>query len=40
MTPAFSAPGTFYTLWQLPEQYLLMAPDFTILDASGLYLAV
>ena len=40
MTPALSAPGTFYSLWQLPERYLLMAPDYTILDASDLYLAV
>ena len=40
MTPSLSAPGTFYTLWQLPEHYLLMAPDYTILDASDLYLAV
>ncbi|GAC1377195.1 MAG: hypothetical protein NVSMB30_23670 [Hymenobacter sp.] len=40
MTSALSAPGTFYSLWQLPEHYLLMAPDYTILDASDLYLAV
>ena len=40
MTPALSAPGTFYSLWQLLEHYLLMAPDYTILDASDLYLAV
>ena len=40
MTPALPTPGTFYTLWQLPEQYLPMALDFTILDDSGLYLAV
>jgi PAS domain S-box-containing protein len=40
MAPSLSAPGTFYTLWQLPEHYLLMAPDYTILDASDLYLAV
>ncbi|WP_426061217.1 PAS domain-containing protein [Hymenobacter sp. B1770] len=40
MTPSLSAPGTFYTLWQLPEHYLLMAPDYTILDASDRYLAV
>jgi PAS domain S-box-containing protein len=40
MTPSLSAPGTFYALWQLPEYYLLMAPDYTILDASDLYLAV
>ena len=39
MTPSLSAPGTFYALWQLPEHYLLMAPDYTILDASDLYLA-
>ncbi|WP_082685208.1 PAS domain-containing protein [Hymenobacter sedentarius] len=40
MTPLLSAPGTFYALWQLPEHYLLMAPDYTILDASDPYLAV
>jgi PAS domain S-box-containing protein len=40
MTPSLSAPGTFYSLWQLPEHYLLMAPDYTILDASDRYLAV
>ncbi|QJX45634.1 PAS domain-containing protein [Hymenobacter taeanensis] len=40
MIPPLSAPGTFYSLWQLPEHYLLMAPDFTILDASDLYLQV
>jgi PAS domain S-box-containing protein len=40
MIPSLSAPGTFYTLWQLPEYYLLMAPDYTILDASDLYLTV
>lgn len=40
MTPSLSAPGTFSTLWQLPEHYLLMAPDYTILDASDLYLTV
>ncbi|GAA4367150.1 hypothetical protein GCM10023185_38760 [Hymenobacter saemangeumensis] len=34
-----SAPGTYDLLWQLPEHYLLMAPDFTILDASDLYLS-
>lgn len=40
MISALSAPGTFYHLWQLPEHYLLMAPDYTILDASDLYLQV
>ena len=40
MNPSLSAPGTFYALWQLPEYYLLMAPDYSILDASDLYLAV
>ena len=40
MTPSLSAPGTFYPLWQLPEHYLLLALDYTILDASDLYLAV
>lgn len=40
MAPSHSAPGTFYTLWQLPEHYLLLAPDLTILDASDRYLAV
>ena len=39
MTSSLPAPGTFNTLWQLPEHYLLMAPDFTILDASDPYLA-
>lgn len=37
---SLSAPGTFYSLWQLPEHYLLLAPDYTILDASDLYLEV
>ncbi|MBC6608830.1 PAS domain-containing protein [Hymenobacter sp. BT188] len=40
MTLSLSAPGTFYPLWQLPEYYLLLTPDYTILDASDLYLAV
>ena len=39
MTPSPSAPGTYYSLWQMPEHYLLMAPDYTILDASNQYLA-
>ena len=39
MTPSLSAPGTFYYLWQLPEDYLLLAPDYTILDVSDRYLA-
>ncbi|MFD2787402.1 PAS domain-containing protein [Hymenobacter rubripertinctus] len=38
MLPPLSAPGTFYSLWQLPEHYMLVAPDFTILDASDRYL--
>jgi len=38
MPPSLYAPGAYYALWQLPEQYLLMAPDYTILDASDLYL--
>ncbi|WP_426061463.1 PAS domain-containing protein [Hymenobacter sp. B1770] len=40
MAPSHSAPGTFYTLWQLPEYYLLLAPDLTILDATDRFLAV
>ena len=39
MAPSISAPGTFYYLWQLPDNYLLLAPDYTILDASNRYLA-
>ena len=39
MAPSISAPGTFYYLWQLPDDYLLLAPDYTILDASDRYLA-
>lgn len=39
MAPSISAPGTFYYLWQLPDNYLLLAPDYTILDASDRYLA-
>jgi PAS domain S-box-containing protein len=39
MMPSLATPGTFYSLWQLPEHYLLLAPDYTILDASDRYLA-
>jgi PAS domain S-box-containing protein len=39
MAFSLSAPGTFYWLWQLPERYLLLTPDYTILDASDAYLA-
>ncbi|WP_190242669.1 PAS domain-containing protein [Hymenobacter lapidiphilus] len=38
MTSPLPAPGTFYSLWQLPEHYMLVTPDHTILDATDLYL--